>query len=94
MYSKAVVVVASHELEGAADRDTNSQASLSLGLNACLQVGVASKDIKYKLRWQPRGHLDSVRMPPLHGLEGEGCAAAEHDVLAPSAARVHTGQKA
>ena len=33
-------------------------------------------------------------MPSLHGLEGEGRAAAKHAVLVPAAASVHTGQEA
>ena len=39
------------------------------------------KNIEYLPRWQPWGLLDGVRMPPLHGLEGEGCPASEHDIL-------------
>ena len=62
VYSKAVVVVphvarvgvACHELEGAADRrDTDSQAPLPLGLNACLLVDIVPKNILHLPRWQP-----------------------------------------
>ena len=57
-------------------------------------MGVAPQHLENKPRWQPWGLLDSVRVPPLHGFEGEGCPAAEHDVLVPAATNVDTCQKA
>ena len=40
------------------------------------------------------GLLESVCMPPPHGLATKSCTATEHDVLVPAAASVHTSQKA
>ena len=76
-----------------ADRDADSQAPLPLGLDARLKMGVAPQHLENEPRRQPWGFLDSVRMPPFHGLEGEDCPAAEHDVLVPAAAGVHACQK-